>query len=109
SNGLRYTMKGGVVVGARRRSGRVVVDLADTGFGIPEDQREAIYEEFHRGPLAAHGELSGGGLGLGLSIVKRMVDALGHRISFRSVVGRGTVFRLELPAGISARTEAGAA
>src|SRR5262245_28600903 len=109
SNALRYTMKGGVVVGARRRGAKVIVDLADTGFGIPDDQREAIYEEFHRGPIATHGELSGGGLGLGLSIVKRMVDALGHRISFRSVVGRGTVFRLELPIELATRAEARAA
>jgi signal transduction histidine kinase len=107
SNGLRYTRDGGVLVGARRRTGIVIIDVADTGCGIPEDHHQAIYEEFHRGPLAAHGELSSGGLGLGLSIVKRMVDALGHRISFRSVVGRGTVFRLELPAGQPARSEAG--
>jgi signal transduction histidine kinase len=109
SNALRYTVKGGVVVGARRRGGRVIVDVADSGVGIPDDQREAVYEEFHRGPIAQHGELSGGGLGLGLSIVKRMVDALGHSISFRSVVGRGTVFRLELPMEVAVRTEAGAA
>jgi two-component system, sensor histidine kinase len=109
SNGLRYTVAGGVLVGARRRGGSVLIDVADTGCGIPEDQHQAIYEEFHRGPIAAHGELSGSGLGLGLSIVKRMVDALGHQISFRSIVGRGTVFRLELPAGQPVRTEPGTA
>jgi signal transduction histidine kinase len=108
SNALRYTRSGGVLIGARRRGAMILVDVADTGCGIPGDQHQAIYEEFHRGPMTAHGELSGGGLGLGLSIVKRMVDALGHRISFRSVVGRGTVFRLEMPVGISARMEAGA-
>src|SRR4051794_5246504 len=107
SNALRYTIEGGVLVGARRRGTMVLVDVADTGCGIPEDQHQAIYEEFHRGPIAAHGELSGGGLGLGLSIVRRMVDALGHRISFRSVVDRGTVFRLELSAGTATRTEVG--
>ena len=56
--------------------------VADTGYGIPEDQHQAIYEEFHRG--ADDGCMprsSGGGLGLGLSIVRRMVDALGHTIS----------------------------
>jgi signal transduction histidine kinase len=106
SNALRYTNSGGVLVGARKRGNTILVDVADTGCGIPGDQHQAIYEEFHRSPMTAHGELSGGGLGLGLSIVRRMVDALGHRISFRSVVDRGTVFRLELPAG--APTEAGA-
>jgi signal transduction histidine kinase len=107
SNALRYTVSGGVLVGARRRGGMVLVEVADTGSGIPEDQHEAIFEEFHRGPMTAHGELSGAGLGLGLSIVRRMVDALGHRISFRSAVGRGTVFRLEVPAGTPVRAEAG--
>lgn len=108
SNALRYTTAGGVSVGARRRPGRVLIDVADTGSGIPEDQRHAIFEEFHRGPMTGNSELSGGGLGLGLSIVRRMVDALGHRISFTSTVGRGTVFRLELPAGPPVRIEAGA-
>jgi two-component system, sensor histidine kinase len=107
SNAVRYTTTGGVLVGARSRGATVLIDVADTGCGIPEDERNAIYEEFHRGPLAARGELSGGGLGLGLSIVKRMVDALGHGISFRSVVARGTVFRLELAAAAVPRTEPG--
>ena len=108
SNALRYTRSGGVLVGARQRGSAIAIDVADSGAGIPEDQHQAIFEEFHRGPMAAHGELSGGGLGLGLSIVRRMVDALGHRISFRSAVGRGTIFRLELPAALAARTEPGA-
>jgi signal transduction histidine kinase len=109
SNGLRYTSAGGVLVGVRQRGGMAMVEVADTGCGIPDDQHQAIFEEFHRGPISAHGELSGGGLGLGLSIVRRMVDALGHKISFRSVVGHGTVFRLELPIGAPVRTDAGAA
>jgi two-component system, sensor histidine kinase len=109
SNALRYTRGGGVLVCARSRGGTTAIDVADTGAGIPQDQHQAIYEEFHRGPIATHGELSGGGLGLGLSIVRRMVDALGHKISFRSVVGRGTVFRLELPAALAPRPEPGAA
>lgn len=108
SNALRYTTKGGVLVGVRQRRGAVLIEVADTGCGIPEDQHQAIYEEFHRGPVAAHGDLSGGGLGLGLSIVRRMVDALEHTISFRSVVGRGTMFLLELPIGVAAKAETGA-
>lgn len=108
SNALRYTAAGGVLVGARRRAGAVWIEVADTGCGIPEDQHLAIYDEFHRGPMTAQNELSGGGLGLGLSIVRRMVDALGHGISFRSTVGRGSVFRLELPAVQPSRAEHGA-
>jgi signal transduction histidine kinase len=108
SNALRYTSAGGVLVGVRQRGRMVLVEVADTGSGIPADQHQAIFEEFHRGPITAHGELSGGGLGLGLSIVRRMVDALGHKISFRSVVGHGTVFRLELPIGAAVRTDGNA-
>ena len=108
SNALRYTAEGGVLVGARRRGGAVLIEVADSGCGIPEDQHQAIYEEFHRGPMSVQSELSGGGLGLGLSIVRRMVDALGHRISFRSMVGRGTVFRLEVPVGAPVKMETGA-
>ena len=95
SNALRYTRSGGVLVAARRRAGKVRVDIVDTGSGIAEEQREAVFEEFHRG--AADAALAGGGLGLGLSIVRRMAGALGHAVSFSSRVGRGTVFHVEVP------------
>nr|WP_244635662.1 hybrid sensor histidine kinase/response regulator [Chthonobacter albigriseus] len=97
SNAVRYTPKGGVVVGARRfgRDGvRIVV--ADSGIGIPATEHEAIFEEFHRGAAPA-GDGSAG-LGLGLAIVKRMVQALGHKLEFRSIEGRGTVFSVTVPA-----------
>ncbi len=105
SNAIRYTREGGVLVGARRRGGAMRIEIADTGCGILDDERTAIFEEFHRGPVAAHAELSGRGLGLGLSIVRRMADALDHPVTFTSIVDRGTVFHLDLPLG-SARTEA---
>ena len=98
SNAVRYTRAGGVLVGARRREGTIRIEVADTGCGIPHEHREAVFEEFHRGPGAVESDISGAGLGLGLSIVRRMADALGHRIGFSSVVGRGTVFWLEVPA-----------
>ncbi|MBU0582448.1 MAG: hybrid sensor histidine kinase/response regulator [Alphaproteobacteria bacterium] len=95
SNALRYTHSGGVLVAARRRTGKIRVDIVDTGSGIPEDQREAVFEEFHRG--AGDSALAGGGLGLGLAIVRRMAGALAHPVSFSSRVGRGTVFHVEVP------------
>ncbi len=95
SNALRYTAKGGVLVAARRRGAGLRVDVCDTGSGIPDDERDEIFEEFHRGTASAADHA--GGLGLGLSIVRRMVDALGHDLTFSSVVGRGTVFHLTLP------------
>lgn len=109
SNALRYTREGGVLVGARRRGGEVVVQVADTGTGIPPDQHETVYEEFHRGANAVGADPRGAGLGLGLSIVRRMVHALDHRIDFTSAVGRGTVFRVAAPAVLAEPREAGPA
>ncbi|MEP9371354.1 hybrid sensor histidine kinase/response regulator [Mesorhizobium sp. KR1-2] len=97
SNAIRYTRNGGVLVGARRRGEMIRIEVADTGCGIPEDQREAIFEEFHRCAGSADADISGGGLGLGLSIVRRMTTALNHPITLSSVVGRGTVFHLDIP------------
>lgn len=109
SNAIRYTRSGGVLVGARNRGATIRIDVVDTGSGIAEDQREAIYEEFHRGVVSPDGDLAGGGLGLGLAIVRRMVDALDHRVDFSSAIGRGTIFHLETPVGFGPQAEAGAA
>ncbi|MDR3374767.1 MAG: hybrid sensor histidine kinase/response regulator [Ancalomicrobiaceae bacterium] len=94
-NALRYTEKGRVLVGTRRRQSMVRIDVVDTGPGIAVDQHALIFEEFHRGKGLAHdGEI---GLGLGLSIVQRLVGALGHQISLNSHLGHGTRFSIELP------------
>ncbi|TIW62300.1 MAG: HAMP domain-containing histidine kinase, partial [Mesorhizobium sp.] len=93
SNALRYTRSGGVLVGTRHRGDIIRIDVADTGCGIADDQREAVFEEFHRGSTALTDTgLSGGGLGLGLAIVRRMAAALGHPVTFSSKLGRGTIF-----------------
>ncbi len=94
SNALRYTVSGGVIVGARRLGESISVVIADTGIGIPQEQYEAVYEEFQRGRNANEAERANGGLGLGLAIVKRLISALGHHISFTSTLGKGTVFHV---------------
>lgn len=95
SNGLRYTRSGGVVVGAITREDCVDIQVADTGCGIPEDQFHRVFEEFHRGRLPGGVEDGNpAGLGLGLSIVRRMVMALGHEIRFSSREGKGTRFHI---------------
>ncbi len=99
SNALRYTGEGGVLIGARRRGGQVRIDVTDTGIGIAEDQKSLVFEEFHRGPDAAAAHA--GGLGLGLSIVRRMTQALGHPLELRSKVGMGTAFRIAMPMAAS--------
>src|SRR4029077_4197512 len=67
SNAIRYTVRGGVIVGCRRRGGQLRIEVWDSGIGIPEDQRENIFGEFYQ--LAAPERDRRGGLGLGLAIV----------------------------------------
>lgn len=97
SNAIRYTRTGGVLVGMRRRGESWRIDVADTGIGVPEHEREAIFEEFHRGVADNESGLGGAGLGLGLAIVRRMADRLGYRISLDSRRGGGTIFHIDLP------------
>jgi signal transduction histidine kinase/CheY-like chemotaxis protein len=90
SNAVRYTDRGGILVGCRRHGDRVRIDVLDTGRGIPPEQRRVIFEEFRRcedDPRRAHE-----GLGLGLSIVERLARLLGHEIDVDSTVGRGSRF-----------------
>ena len=94
ANALRYTAHGGVLVGVRRRGDNVLVQVCDTGPGIPEDRREAIFQEFQR----AHSDIPGQtGFGLGLAIVRRFAHVLGHPVSLASRVGRGSTFSVLIP------------
>ncbi len=103
SNAVRYSREGGVLLGSRRRGDAIRIDVIDTGVGIPSDHYESIFEEFQRGAAQGEGFSKGAGLGLGLSIVRRMADALGCRLTFQSIVGRGTRFSIELPRSKTAR------
>lgn len=98
SNGLRYTSKGGILVAGRVRNDQLWLDVTDTGCGISSEHHDQIFEEFHRGPLpSGHKREANSGLGLGLSIVKRMVRALGHDLDLTSRPERGSRFRLRIP------------
>ncbi|HVG50852.1 MAG TPA: NahK/ErcS family hybrid sensor histidine kinase/response regulator [Xanthobacteraceae bacterium] len=94
SNAVKYTAKGRVVVGSRRRSGRVQIEVHDTGVGIPKSKQREIFREFHR---LDQGARVARGLGLGLSIVERIARVLSHRIEVKSKTGRGSRFSVELP------------
>ncbi|XBQ17143.1 MAG: ATP-binding protein [Oceanicaulis sp.] len=94
SNAVRYTRSGTVLVGARRSRDMVRLMVLDTGPGVPEDRRRAIFKEFERG-AAAQGEESG--LGLGLAVVDRICTMLGHRLTLASVEGKGSRFEVRLP------------
>ena len=95
SNAIRYTDKGGVLVGCRRRGADVMVEVWDTGMGIAQDQHAEVFKEFHQ--LGNPERDRRKGLGLGLAIVQRISAAMDAKVTLRSVPGRGSVFRLWLP------------
>jgi signal transduction histidine kinase/CheY-like chemotaxis protein len=94
TNALRYTQRGGVLMGCRQNGDEVRIQVHDTGPGIPEAQRQAIFQEFQRGE-ANTGD--GAGFGLGLSIVRRFATVLGHDVQLSSRVGYGSSFSITLP------------
>jgi signal transduction histidine kinase len=97
SNALRYTSKGGVVVGCRWRRDRVRIEVWDSGLGIPQEQQEKVFEEFYQIGNPQRGSKKG--LGLGLSIVRRLAALLGYQIELRSQPGRGTRFAFDVRLG----------
>jgi two-component system, sensor histidine kinase len=96
SNAIRYTQKGGVILGCRRRGDKVRIEVWDTGAGIAHADERRIFDEFYRGKRKSGGGGSDG-MGLGLSIVKHVAAVLGHAIDFRSVEGRGSMFCVTMP------------
>lgn len=94
-NAIRYTNEGGVIAVARKRHSRVSLEVWDTGSGISGKQLPNIFNEFYQ--VENQGRDRSKGLGMGLSIVKRLVLLLGYELEVASVFGRGTVFRVLLP------------
>jgi signal transduction histidine kinase len=92
SNAMKNTRQGGVLVAARRRNGLWRVEVWDTGTGIAREHQKAIFQEFYRIPQAGTEE----GFGLGLAIVSRLSQALGHPVNMVSRMGRGSMFWLEM-------------
>jgi signal transduction histidine kinase len=96
SNAIKYTQPGGrVVIGIRRRGSRMRLDVIDTGIGFNRDQHRLLFAEFSR---LERGARMAQGLGLGLSIVQRLVSALGLTLELDSREGKGSRFSLFLPA-----------
>ncbi len=95
-NAVRYNRPGGEVrVSVQRDGADAIVEVADTGVGIPADDLDRIFERFYRVDKAR--SRLAGGTGLGLSIVRHAVESHGGSISVDSEVGRGTTFRVTLP------------
>jgi len=96
-NAVRYTPSGRVLLGCRHRPGYLEIQIWDTGVGIPEDQIELIFKEFHRIQHRHDNNLESKGLGLGLAISQRISQLLEHPLTVRSQVGKGTVFAIQVP------------
>jgi len=96
SNAVRYTARGGIVIGCRRRGERLRIDIWDSGIGIPEDQQRDIFREFFQ--LADPKQGRQGGLGLGLAIVDRLGHLLSHPVEVWSIPGKGSRFSVFVPA-----------
>nr|WP_246499618.1 ATP-binding protein [Azospirillum soli] len=94
-NALRYTEKGRILVGCRRRGAHLRIEVWDTGIGIPTDRQEDIFQEFVQVGNASRDRDQG--MGLGLAVVRRLAEMLGHPLSLRSEPGRGSIFTVEVP------------
>jgi two-component system, chemotaxis family, CheB/CheR fusion protein len=102
SNAFKYTKRGKVLLGCRRKGGVISIEIWDTGIGIPDDELQAIFMEYHQLDNVARERNRG--LGLGLSIVQHLTKLLDHKIQVRSKLGKGSVFAIEImvPTDVSA-------
>jgi len=99
SNGIRYTPRGGrVALDMHAAAGTLVIEVSDTGIGIPNEDLPRIYDEFFRSKVAR--EFAPDGSGLGMAIVKAVVDQHGGTIALQSAAGNGTTVRVALPLGV---------
>jgi signal transduction histidine kinase len=99
SNAIKYTPNGGnVSISIARGSGTkdtVYVTIADTGIGIPKDEQDKVFEKMHRAKNAQASVPDG--TGLGLYVVKTIVERVKGSITFDSIEGKGTTFHVMLP------------
>jgi signal transduction histidine kinase len=95
SNAIKYTERGGILVGAVSLTSHIRIDVCDTGIGIPDEFQQQIFEEYFQ---VRHPYSSKQGLGLGLAIVRRIERSLPeHHLRFASKLGRGSRFSLSIP------------
>jgi signal transduction histidine kinase/CheY-like chemotaxis protein len=94
-NSIRYTNQGRVMVRCRERRHTLEIQVWDTGVGIPGGELQQVFDPFYQVDNRARDRRKG--LGLGLAIVRRLCDLLGHRIKVKTQVGKGTVFVVSVP------------
>jgi signal transduction histidine kinase len=104
SNAIRYTPRGRVLIGCRRRRAGLLIGVYDTGIGIAKEHLEAIFSAYYQVPGGGRPRL--GGIGLGLSIVERITSLLNLERVVRSTPRRGSLFGVEVPYGKARRSRA---
>jgi len=101
SNAIKFTPPGGAIrLEAERKNGELILSVSDTGVGIPVADQERVFEKFERG----HPQLYQSGAGLGLSLVKSLIELHGGRVTIESSPNKGTTVRCHLPVGHRATT-----
>jgi signal transduction histidine kinase len=95
SNAINYTHSGGILIGCRRRREQLLIEVWDSGIGIPQSQQQEVFREFHQ--LGNPERDRRKGLGLGLAIVRGLALTMGLKVELQSRPGRGSVFRLHMP------------
>jgi signal transduction histidine kinase len=105
SNAVKFTHAGSIVLTARLEGGSTRIDVTDTGIGIRKEDLAAIWEDFRQVDQSRTREF--GGTGLGLSITRKLVDALGGRVTLTSEYGAGSTFSIFLPLRSEVRPERG--
>lgn len=102
-NAIKYTERGGVLVSARHRGNQAVIQVWDTGIGIAEDHMDAIFDDYFQVGNPARDRTKG--LGLGLSIVRRLAILMDTQVVCRSRLGKGSVFEIRIPLANKLQTE----
>ncbi|GGF79285.1 PAS domain-containing hybrid sensor histidine kinase/response regulator [Alteromonas lipolytica] len=92
SNAVKYTDKGKVLFSTRRRAGKILIEIRDTGIGISEEQQALIFSDFYR-----TNESSEHGIGLGLGVVRRLSNQMQCKVQVKSEVGKGSCFSISFP------------
>jgi len=103
-NAIKFTDAGEVRITAAAKNGHFALSVTDTGPGIPLDQQNRIFEQFHQ--VDSSNTKAKGGTGLGLAIAKQIVEMHGGRIWVDSTLGKGSTFQLELPSRAEFRKRA---
>jgi signal transduction histidine kinase len=99
SNAFKFTFEGKIAIRLTENSSHAVLEVADTGVGIPEAELPKIFDRFHR--VAGQKGRAHEGTGIGLSLVRELVEIHGGSVSVKSTVGKGTTFRIEIPKGFA--------